>query len=127
MHIIRWREPLAQEIPTFHTGKCSVSVHVPTQRVIFLSSCPTKFTKLLKPPITELHKKGHISASYIYDLYLQGRTYDLCVCNVIDTFYSIRFPGVYNPSREICIYPVPTFGSIRFYYRLGRHDCHTDP
>ena len=39
-----------------------------------LSSCPRKFTKLLKPPLTELHKKGHISASYIDDLYLQGRT-----------------------------------------------------
>ena len=42
-----------------------------------LSSCPRKFTKLLKPPLTELHKKGHISASSTDDLYLQGRTYDL--------------------------------------------------
>ena len=31
-----WREPLAQEIPTLHVEKCSVLVHVPTQRVILL-------------------------------------------------------------------------------------------
>ena len=66
-----------------------------------LSSCPRKFTKLLKPPLTKLHKNGHISASYIDDLYLQGRTYDLCVSNMIDTFYSIRFLVVYNPSRQV--------------------------
>ena len=57
-----------------------------------LSSCPRKFTKLLNPPLTELHKKGHISASYID-----------------------------------CLHPIPTSGSIRLYYRLGRHDYHTDP
>ena len=33
-------------------------------------------------------------------LYLQGRAYDICVSNVIDTS---QFLWVYNPSRQICI------------------------
>ena len=76
-----------------------------------LSSCPRKFTKLLKPPLTELHKKGHISASYIDDLYLQGKTYDLCVSNVIDTFIQFDSLGftihleksVFVPSQRLAL------------------------
>jgi hypothetical protein len=51
-----------------------------------LSSCPRTFTKLLKPPLTALHKLGHIISSYIDDRFLQGKTFEQCVCNVIDTF-----------------------------------------
>lgn len=47
-----------------------------------LSCGPRKFTKLLKPALTELHLKGHISSGYIDGLYLQGKTYDACVHNV---------------------------------------------
>ena len=69
-----------------------------------LSSCPRKFTKLLKPPLTELHKKGHISASYIDYLYLQGRTYDLCVSNVIDTFIQFDSLGfTIHPDKSVFI------------------------
>ena len=69
-----------------------------------LSSCPRKFTKFLKPPLTELHKKGHISASYIDDLYLQGRTYDLCVSNVIDTFIQFDSLGfTIHPDKSVFI------------------------
>ena len=53
-----------------------------------LSCGPRKFTKLLKPALTELHLKGHISSGYIDDLYLQGKTYDACV-HVIDTVIQI--------------------------------------
>ena len=69
-----------------------------------LSSCPRKFTKLLKPPLTELHKKGHISASYIDDLYLQGKTYDLCVSNVIDTFIQFDSLGfTIHPEKSVFV------------------------
>jgi len=44
-----------------------------------LSSCPRVFTKLLKPPLKRLRKLGHIIASYIDDLFLQGKTFDQCV------------------------------------------------
>ena len=45
-----------------------------------------EITKLLKSPLNSLHKKGHIVASYIVDLFLLGRTYNLCVANVVDAF-----------------------------------------
>ena len=50
-----------------------------------LSCAPRQFTKILKPPLATLHKQGHISIAHLDDLYLQGRTYDYCVKNVIDT------------------------------------------
>jgi len=46
-----------------------------------LSCGPRKFTKLLKPALSALHLKGHISSGYIDDLYLQGATYKDCVHN----------------------------------------------
>ena len=71
-----------------------------------LSSCPRKFTKLLKLPLNELHKNGHISASYIDDLYLQGRTYDLCVSNVIDFFSQFDSLGfTIHPDKSVLIPP----------------------
>ena len=67
-----------------------------------LSCGPRKFTKLLKPAITELHLKGHISSAYIDDLYLQGKTYDACVYNVIDTVIQIDTLGlVTHPEKSV--------------------------
>ena len=34
-----------------------------------LSSSPRIFTKILKPPLAELHKKGHISLAHLDDIY----------------------------------------------------------
>ena len=50
-----------------------------------LSCSPRKFSKLLKPAVSELHLRGHISSAYIGDIYLQGQTYKECVHNVIDS------------------------------------------
>ena len=50
-----------------------------------LSSCPRKFTKVLKPPLSTLHKLGNISMAYLDDIYLQGKTYEECLKNVIET------------------------------------------
>ena len=36
-----------------------------------LSCAPRKFTKFLKPALSELHLRGHISRAYIDDMYLQ--------------------------------------------------------
>ena len=76
-----------------------------------LSSGPRKFTKLLKPVLSKLHEQGHISCSYIDDLYLQGKTYDKCLHNVIDTiteFSSLGFrihptKSIFKPKQEIVI------------------------
>ena len=69
-----------------------------------LLSCTRKFTKLHKPPLTELCKKGHVCSSYIDDLYLQGRIYDLCVSNVIDTFIQFDSLGfTIHPDKSVFI------------------------
>ena len=74
-----------------------------------LSCAPRKFTKLLKPALSESHLQGHISSAYIDDMYLQGRTYKECVDNIIDSIVRIdslglvAHPGksVFNPSQQL--------------------------
>ena len=54
-----WHEPVAQEIPTFHVERCSVSVHVSTQWVILL---PQEIHKIAKTPAYQItQKRSHIS------------------------------------------------------------------
>ena len=74
-----------------------------------LSYAPRKFTKLLKSALSELHLLGHISSGYIDDIYLQGKTYQTCLTNVIDSvtqFDSLGFvahpdKSVFEPTQEI--------------------------
>ena len=74
-----------------------------------LSSAPRLFTKILKPPLTSLHKEGHIVGGYLDDLCLQGKTYEESLTNVIDTIELLEEVGfvvhplksVLIPSREI--------------------------
>lgn len=76
-----------------------------------LSCCPRLFTKILKPPLAALHKKGHISSSYMDDLYLQGQTFDKCKHNVLDTvgqFDALGFiahpsKSEFEPSQQLVI------------------------
>ena len=76
-----------------------------------LSSCPRLFTKLLKPPLSQLRRLGHIIASYIDDLYLQGKTYEECVTSVIASLQKFDELGfiihpeksVFNPSQTITL------------------------
>lgn len=65
-----------------------------------------KFTKRLKPALTGLHLRSHISSANIDGLYLQEKTCDDCVRSVIDTVIHIDTLGlvthpekyVFNPS-----------------------------
>ena len=74
-----------------------------------LSCAPRKFTKLMKPALTDLHLRGHMSSAYIDDLYLQGQTYKDCVHNVINSVTRIDSLGlvahpnksVFNPSQQL--------------------------
>ena len=74
-----------------------------------LSSAPRLFIKILKPPLTSLHKEDHIVSGYLDDLCLQGKTYEECLTNVIDTIKLLEELGfvVHSlksaliPSREI--------------------------
>ena len=67
-----------------------------------LSCAPRQLTKILKPaPLATLHKQGHISIAHLDDLYLQGRTYDDCVKNVIDTTVLVDKLGlVVHPEKS---------------------------
>ena len=67
-----------------------------------LSCAPRIFTKLLKPPLSTLHKQGHIAVAHLDDLYLQGQTYEKCVQNVIDTTLLFDKLGlVVHPEKSI--------------------------
>ena len=69
-----------------------------------LTSGPRKFTKLFKPPLTALHKLGHISSGHLDDFYLQGKTYNQCVQNVIDTLTMFTNLGlIVHPSKSVLI------------------------
>jgi len=63
---------------------------------------PGKYTKLLKPVLSELHLKGHIFSGYFDDLYLQEATYKDCVYNVIDTPRQINSLGfIAHPDKSV--------------------------
>lgn len=58
----------------------------------------------MKPPMTALHRLGHIASNYIDDLILQGRTYTDCVQNVIDTVSQLDPLGfVIHPDKSVFI------------------------
>lgn len=74
-----------------------------------LSCAPRKFRKLLKPVLSDLHLRGHISSTYIGDMYLQGRSYHDCLNNVIDSVKQFDFlvliahphKLIFNPSQQL--------------------------
>ena len=69
------------------------------------SHAPRKFTKRLKPVLTGLHLRSHISSANIDDLYLQGKTYDDCVHNVIDTVLHIDTLGLVTHPEKSAFHP----------------------
>ena len=58
-----------------------------------LSSCPRWFTKILKPPLSELRELKHDISAYIDDMYLQGNTKTKCVSNIVATIKKLRSLG----------------------------------
>ena len=59
-----------------------------------LSSAPRKFTKLLKVPLSQLHKQGHISLGHLDVFYLQGKSFQQCLENIVDTVILFSRLGV---------------------------------
>ena len=70
-----------------------------------LSRGPRKFIRLLKPALSDLHLRGHISRGYINNLYLQETTYNDCVQNVIDTLLQIDSLGLIAHPEESAFNP----------------------
>jgi hypothetical protein len=69
-----------------------------------LSSCPRKFTKLLKPILATLRVDGHIIIVYIDDLLLIGHSYEKCISTIIDTLTLLEKLGfVIHPLKSIFV------------------------
>ena len=69
-----------------------------------LSTCPRKFTKMMKPPLSHLRLLNHIISGYIDDFYLQGSTYQRCIINVIDSIKLLDDLGlVVHPEKSVLI------------------------
>ena len=63
--------------------------------------CPPPFHNNSKPPLATLHKQGHICIPHLDGVYLQGRTYDDCVRNVLDTTVLLDKLGLFiHPERS---------------------------
>ena len=54
-----------------------------------LSPAPRIFTKVMKPVLSSLRKKGHQIMNYLDDFYLVGDTFEECKDAVIDTCGSL--------------------------------------
>ena len=65
-------------------------------------SCPPG--KFLKPALSTLHLRGHVSSAYLDDMYLLGKTYRECVDNVIDSVQVVDSLGfVAHPDKSTFI------------------------
>ena len=79
-----------------------------------LSSAPRKFTKLLKVPLSYLHEQGHISLGHLDDFYLQGKTYNQCVDNVINTVQLFAKLGLISHPDKCNFIPSQTLVILGF-------------
>ena len=67
------------------------------------------FTKIVKVAFAHLRKKGNISVAYVDDTYLQGKNYNECLQNTIDTVNHLRSLGftihseksIFTPTQKI--------------------------
>ena len=69
-----------------------------------LCTCPRKFTKMMKPPLAFLRQCGHIISGYIDDQYLQGKTQQKCIANVIASTTLFENLGlVMHPEKSVIV------------------------
>ncbi|XP_044179907.1 uncharacterized protein LOC114968520 [Acropora millepora] len=69
-----------------------------------LCTCPRKFTKMMKPPLAFLRQCGHIISGYIDDQYLQGKTQEKCIANVIAAITLFENLGlVIHPEKSVIV------------------------
>ena len=69
-----------------------------------MSCAPPPVHKSSQTPLATLHKQEHISIAHPDDLYLQRRTYNHCVKNVIDTTFLLdKLDLVVHPEKSTFI------------------------
>ena len=86
-----------------------------------LCTCSRKFTKTMKLALAFLRQCGHISG-YIDDQYLQGKTQQKCIVNVIAAIILFENLGlVIHPEKRVIVSEQqPCFS--RFYHRFCSYD-----
>ena len=66
-----------------------------------LSSGPRKFTKLMKAPLAELRKRGHLVSAFIDDLINFGDSYEDCLINLAETIALLQKLGfIIHPDKS---------------------------
>ena len=66
-----------------------------------LSTCPRRFTKLLKPALATFRLNGHIIVCYIDDILIIGRTYEQCLQSLCESFKLLENLGfVIHPVKS---------------------------
>lgn len=79
-----------------------------------LSCAPRCFTKVMKPVLASLRRKGYVNVGYIDDIYLQGDTYEECANNIADTAALVSSLGfIIHPEKSI-INPVQKIKFLGF-------------
>ena len=69
-----------------------------------LSSCPRRFTKIMKPLLAKIRLLLHIISGYLDDLYLQNNNYEGCVRAIIDTLLILEKYGfTIHPDKSVLI------------------------
>ena len=69
-----------------------------------LSSCPRRFTKIMKPLLAKIRLLLHIISGYLDDLYLQNHNYEDCVRVIIDTLQILEQYGfTIHPDKSVLI------------------------
>ena len=74
-----------------------------TQFFLMVFHWSSKFTKMLKTPLSHLRLMNHVVSRYIDDLYLQGSAYQKCaINNFLDSVQMLDNPGlVIHPEKSV--------------------------
>ena len=66
-----------------------------------LSCAPRCFTKVMKPVLATLRKRGYLNVGYIDDIYVQGDTYEEWLNNINDTVALLsRLGFIIHPEKS---------------------------
>ena len=70
-----------------------------------LSEAPRKFTKIMKPPFSNLRKTGHENTAYLDDSWLMATNFGSCQNNAKDTVNLLDSLGFTIHPEKSCLHP----------------------
>lgn len=81
-----------------------------------LSPGPRYFTKLMKPVFAHLRSAGHMSVSFIDDIYLQGDTIARCKQNILETKQLLEKLGFLIHQQKLVLEPTKEITFLGFVW-----------